>query len=64
MNNGIQKAPPEVNASCNGCQYWRRIYHRGSKEIKACHFALDTGKIRGGTVKGCTQKIVLGGTPA
>lgn len=40
---------------CKGCKYWRRLYETGGNNY-ACHYYLDTGKLRGGTVEDCTVR--------
>ena len=37
---------------CKGCKYWRRLYDNRY----ACHYCIDTGKLRGGTVEDCTVR--------
>lgn len=41
--------------TCKGCKYWRRLYETGGNNY-ACHYFLDTGKLRGGTVEDCTVR--------
>ena len=40
---------------CKGCKYWRRLYESGSNHY-SCHYCIDTGKLRGGTVEDCTVR--------
>lgn len=42
--------------NCTGCIYWRHFCGRGANALNACHFILDTGKMRGCTVEECTRK--------
>ena len=49
---------------CAGCAYWRLMFYFGGtreNRTRACHYLLDTGKMRGGTAQDCTQKILVGG---
>ena len=45
---------------CDGCTHWRRLTVRYDKSIRVCHFILDTGHRRGGTVDDCTKKTTVG----
>lgn len=42
--------------ACVGCIYWRRFYGFGSNAVYACHYILDTGKVRGNATESCTKK--------
>ena len=48
------------SCSCNGCIYWRWIYGHGNCLLYACHYLLDTDKMRGCPVEGCTRKTTKG----
>lgn len=43
-------------SKCNGCIYWRRFCGNGTKALNACHYILDTGKMRGCDPAQCTKK--------
>ena len=40
---------------CRGCRYWRPL-SSGKNGYYACHYLIDTGKLRGGTVEDCTVR--------
>lgn len=42
--------------SCTGCTYWRRFQGSGENLIRACHYLLDTGHMRGCPADHCTRK--------
>ena len=42
--------------ACKGCAHWRPLYPSGEKPQYACHYCIDTGKLRGGTVEDCTVR--------
>lgn len=44
---------------CAGCHYNRHFEGGGSKSITACHYLLDTGKMRGCTVEACNRYIPM-----
>lgn len=44
-----------MNGNCEGCYYRRPL--AGKEGITACHFSLDTGRLRGCPANHCTQKI-------
>lgn len=48
---------------CEGCAYNRHYSGRGSAYLPACHYLLDTGKMRGSTVDDCTRYIPKENTP-
>lgn len=43
-----------------GCAHWRRLAGRYDKSLHVCHFILDTGHRRGGTVENCTKRTITG----
>lgn len=42
---------------CNGCVYNRHYSGKGSTFLPACHYLLDTGKMRDSGVEDCTRYI-------
>lgn len=40
---------------CAGCTYNRPYCGKGSTFLPACHYLLDTGKMRGCSVEKCTR---------
>lgn len=40
---------------CKGCDYNRPFIGHGVKQVNACHFLLDTGKMRGCEVENCKK---------
>jgi len=56
-----QNKVQDPNRHCTGCTYWRWFSGRGSNAINACHYILDTGKMRGCSVESCTKKVLLKG---
>lgn len=41
---------------CDGCAYWRSI-SGSERDLRACHYCLDTGKPRGCPIAGCVRKV-------
>lgn len=37
--------------TCSGCAHWRDLY--SNAKIKACHYCVDTGKLRNCAVDAC-----------
>lgn len=51
------KAEAQEVRRCEGCTHWRRL--NSGHSIFACHFILDTGKMRGMSVQDCTRKEMV-----
>lgn len=51
---------PSNGQCCEGCAHWRRLAGRYDKSLHVCHFILDTGHRRGGTVENCTKRTIIG----
>lgn len=44
---------------CTGCHYNRYYDGKGSTFMTACHYLLDTGKMRGCSVEACNRRIPM-----
>lgn len=40
--------------NCKGCKYWRELSNRNG--IVACHYAIDTGKLRDCDPENCDKR--------
>ena len=49
------------DSGCIGCTYWRHFGWYGVNYTNACHFLLDTGKMRGCSPQECNKKKLDGG---
>lgn len=49
-----------MRKSCEGCIHYKRLYMGDSEPpLMACHYLLDTNKIRPCSAENCTVKEVL-----
>lgn len=53
------KAEAQEARRCEGGRFWRRLESSNVHSINACHFLLDTGKMRGMSVQDCTRKVMV-----
>ncbi len=44
---------------CIGCAHYKPLSSQRKHSPRICHYALDTGHIRGGLVQNCTQKTAV-----
>lgn len=42
---------------CRKCKYWRPMHGitEGGRVVRACHYSIDTGRLRGCTVEECRE---------
>ena len=50
------RAAGSTGAGCAGCRYWRGIAAHAPGGLMACHYLLDTGRMRGGAVSECDKR--------
>lgn len=43
----MQKKTKHEAQPCDGCVHWRKLVYSATGRTSACHYCVDTGKLRG-----------------